>query len=246
MASIRMKYGDYVLTDDFICIIKSRPLPEFKPTSTQVDGADGESFDALTLGTRTFAIEVVFKPEQTRKKRYELARKLAGELLTREPKRFIFSDENADDGTQLYRMATPSGIVDIETFVNAERWTITFDQKDPYLYKVITRSVKLTRDWKVVNVYGNAPTFPIAKCAKPSGKRYALVASDVGVIEYDAPFSGSNLLTIDFANQTVKTENAIQGADGITLNSRFFEFSGTLLMCASDLTTLTWRERYIR
>lgn len=246
MANIRMKYGDYVLSDDFICLVESRPLPEFKPTSTQVDGADGESFDTLTLGTRTFAITVVFKPEHDRKKRHKLARKLAGELLTREPKRFIFTDENADDGTQLYRMAVPNGVVDVERFVNAERWTIEFVQYDPYLYKSSTRSVKLTRDWQTVDVGGNAPTFPIAKCAKPSGKRYALVASDVGAIEYEAPFSGSNLLTIDFANQTAKTENSIDGARGITLKSRFFEFSGTLIMCASDVTTLTWRERYIR
>lgn len=247
--NIRMKFGDYVLSDDFICLVKSRPLPEFKPSSTSVDGADGESFDALTLGTRTFAIIVVFKPEQTRKQRHELARKLAGELLTRKPKRFIFTDENADDGTQLYRMAVPVGVVDVEEFVNTERWTIEFVQHDPYRYKsgaMSTAKLK-AKEWTEVIVGGNAPAFPIVK-AKPTGTHYTIRTNAKNTrVKYSADFgnTGTNQLTIDFKELTAKTDKTISGAAGLSTDSKFFTFSGTMNLYATDTTVISWRERYI-
>lgn len=243
MAKIRMKYGDYVLTDDFICIIKSRPLPEFKPTSTSVDGADGESFDALTLGTRSFAIDVVFKPEHTRKKRYELARKLARALFTRETKRFIFSDENDVDGNQLYRMAVPTGVINVDEFVNAERWTIEFVQYNPFLIGKEVSVVLKPNESTKIKVRGDVRALPLLS-SNPTGTLYWLKDNNDNWLKFGGPF-GTSTLNGNFAKQTLKLDPTVSGAEGLQAGSVFFDFLGTMHVRASHRTTLTWRERWI-
>ncbi|MBR2681420.1 MAG: phage tail family protein [Exiguobacterium sp.] len=243
MANIRMKYGDYVLSDDFICIVESRPLPEFKPTSTSVDGADGESFDALTLGTRTFTITVVFKPEHDRKKRHKLARKLAGELLTREPKRFIFTDENDSDGNQLSRLAVPTGVIDIDAFVNTERWTIEFIQHNPFLIGKEVSVVLKPNESTKIKVRGDVRALPLLT-ANPTGTLYWLKDNDSNWLRFGGPFNGSTL-NGNFAKQTLKLDPSVSGAEGLQAGSVFFEFKGSMYVKASHRTTLTWRERWI-
>ena len=241
---MRMKFGSYVLSDDFNCLCVSRPLPEFRPTATQVDGADGSVFDEMTLGTRGFTIRLVSRAGQTRKERHEAVTKLARALLVREPTRFIFTDENDPSGNQLYRMAVPTGAVDVEEFVRNGTWTVEFVQHNPYLYgKENTLVLKANQSAKV-KVGGNANAYPLLT-AKPTGDTYWLKDNNGNWLKFGGPFKNSTLHG-NFAKLTLKLDPSVSGAKGLLAGSVFFDFEGTMHVKASHKTTLTWRERWIR
>lgn len=246
---IRMKFGKYVFNDDFFCFCDSRPLPEFRPMSTNVDGTDGESFDELTLGPRKFTITLVAKAK-TFNRLQRVARRLATALLVREPTPFVFTDENDDTGFQLSRLAVPTGGIDVEEFMRVGRWTVEFVQYDPYLYgkkqEVVLKANVSTR----VKVNGNAPTYPVLT-ARPTGTSYWIKDNLGHRVDFKGPFvqagfsSSQSQLRMNFLRQTAYLSPSVSDAEGLQLGSEFWAFEGRFNLRASHDTTLSWHERWL-
>lgn len=235
-----MSFNGYRFDRKFKAFCDSRPLPEFVDASVKIDGANGESFESLTLGVREFSITLVAL-NKTAKSLQTLARELTGVLAVASPKPFMFGDEVDGDGKQLVRYAVPTGVFDSEDFVRAGRWTGQFKQHDPYLYGKSRSVVLKANQPQKINVGGNAETWPYA-VAKPRGSRYTL--SGNGSIVFDAPFSG-NTLSIDFENQVARLSPNVANAAGLQTGSRFYPMRGTVTLTANAQTTLSWSERWL-
>lgn len=226
----------------FMVADMSRPLPEFRDSSTTVEGADGDSFDALTIGPRECSFTVI-SAHRTMRELQDDARELMAVLAVREPKPLTFSDERDRDGVQLVRYAVPTGSFDAQEFVRAGQWTLRFRQHDPYLYGKPRSVVLAANEAQRVDVGGNAPAIPLATTA-PRASSY-LLRSGSGYISYFAPFDGNSTLTLDFAELTARLSPALEGAKGLQTGSRFFEFAGVTSLFATAQTTVSWTERWL-
>lgn len=239
----------------------SRPFPEFRVASSSIDGADGESLDWMTVGPREFSITLVTAGTAAMSdpiERNALAREIGALLLTREAKRFTFSDEKSPKNKreQLSRLAVPTGAFDYEEFMHTGRLTCTFKQLDPYLIgkkrvDVIDEATG-SKYVKTIDVGGNAPANLVATTTPHDGAtHYNIAAKGRSHVNYYAPFDGKHMLTINFKNQTVRVSKtqedaAALGGLGLTSGSRFFEFSGrNLTIVATAPTTLSWYERWL-
>lgn len=233
-----------------IPLCDSRPFPEFRDSSTQIEGADGEWFDSQTIGPREFTITLVANGRliYSSEDLQALARDIGKTFMVREPKRFTFSDER-DPGrpdTQLYRLAVPTGVFDAEEFIRAGRWTCRFRQLDPFLYGYSRSEALKANTATEITVGGNAPAANlVAKTTPKNGvKRYELAVVGGQSIAFKANFDNSTELTVNFRNQTARIDKSIT-AEGLATGSRFFDFGGTLKLKANSLTTLTWTERWL-
>lgn len=220
----------------------NRPLVSFESTATKVDGADGEYFDMLQVGVRECSFALV-ATKLTQRERQLMARKLAGVLAVRNPRRLCFSDERDTSGNQLARLAVPDGVFDAEEFIRAGKWTMRFKQHDPYLYGKSRSVVLKTNQPQKVQTGGNAEAWPLAS-ANPDGSTYTLGIQNGKGIVIKASFAGKSLF-IDFAKERVSIKPNATGAAGIQTNSRFFPLQGTMTLVASAQTTLTWTERWL-
>jgi predicted phage tail component-like protein len=224
----------------------SRPFPEFRDSTSRVEGADGETLDSLVLGPREFTVTLVaINNGQGLPGIQDTARRLGDLLLVRQPKRFVFQDEQDKFGTQLVRYAIPTGAFDSEEFIQAGKWTVHFKQPDPYLYgKAGSKHLEPGVSTEVA-VGGNAPAKLIAKATPETGKSYyTLQSSGHGTIKFRADFDGETVITVNFANQAISLSKTVTGS-GLTAGSRFFSFDGTPLMRAYAPTDLSWQERWI-
>lgn len=219
-----------------------RPMAAWESAATKVDGADGEYFDSLTNGTRECSFALVAE-KLTRREVQIMARKLAGVLNVRSPKRLCFTDERDMDGNQLHRLAVPDGAFDMDEFIRAGKWTLRFLQHDPYLYGKQRSVVLKTNQAQRVQVGGNAPTWAVAT-ANPTGSRYTLGIVGGKGIMFDGPLNGSDM-TIDFVRSSVHVAQPADGVKGLRTSSRFFALEGTMDLVASAQTTLTWDERWL-
>lgn len=242
--TLKMRYNGYDFHDKFITVCESRPMPEFRDTSTVVSGADGEFFDDQTIGVREFEITLV-----ARVKRQEQLRKLASELMNvlavKKPSVFMFGDEVDIRGTHLKRLAVPTGTPDVEEFIRAGKWTIRFKQHDPYLYG--TPRTWVIRDTERIIVGGNAPALPVVTVI-PGGNSnaYGISSGGEGIV-YEANFTSASVLTLDWESLTAKVSPAVTG-NGLRVGSRFFTFDGTMEIAvagAAKLTTIKWYERWL-
>jgi predicted phage tail component-like protein len=245
--ALTVKFNGYDFSKKFIIADVKRPFPEFRASSTQIDGADGEWLDAMTVGARECSFALVAKANTAQELQY-LARELARVLLMREPENLTFSDEldPNDKKTQLVRKAVPDGVFDFEEFIKAGRWTCHFKMPDPYLYrkektsKLIKASKQLTFE-----VGGNAPAANVvATATPPNGKTsYQLVTSDAHLV-YKANFTGAQTVKFDFDRQTAKVTGNI--GDGLTTGSSFFVLDGTMTIKSVNAdTTITYYERWL-
>lgn len=234
----RVTFNGVNLSARFVIADIKRPLPEFRDTSSTVEGMDGEFFDALTVGPRECSFSVV-AAHKSASELQTLARELMALMTVRKPSALTFSDEVDKDGFQLTRYAVPTGSLDAEEFIKAGRWTFTFKQHDPYLYGKQRSVVLKANAAQKVEIGGNAECYPTAT-SYASGSYYKLSSGNYSV-RFDGPLSG--LLTVDFAAQ--KVSNASSSAAGLHTGSRFFAFSGTMVLTASHQTTLKWRERWL-
>lgn len=247
--AVTMKYNGQNLRfgGRVIPLCDSRPFPEFKASTSTIDGADGEWLDAQTIGRREFTITLVTTDAVKSSLDIQaLARDIGRVLMVREPKDFTFSDEldPNDKKTQLVRKAVPTGTFDVEEFAKAGRWTCRFKMPDPFLHG--KKHVEIVNDGtqRTYQVGGNAPAklkaTAISKDGKPS---YQLIAQN-GSIVYKANFTGEQTITLDFEKQTAKVTGNI--GDGLTTGSVFFPWEGTMTVKSIGAnTTLTWWERWL-
>lgn len=239
-----IKFNGYDLGKKFVIANVKRPFPAFRVGTTQVEGADGDLFDALTVGPRECSFDLYAKAN-TRQELQFLVRELARHLLVREPKRLVFSDEidPNDNKTQLYRLAVPDGTFDFEGIIRDGKWTCRFLMPDPFLYGQPRTETLTDGQQRTIDVRGNAPALPTAKAIVKEGKsRYSLTSKN-GHIEYQADFTEDTELTLNFERQTVKTS---ADGDGLTTGSAFFEFSGSIALRADGGdTVISWTERWV-
>ena len=240
--TVTMTFNGYDFSRDFIPLCDSRPLPEFRDTSTVVSGADGESFDGLTVGTREFTITLVAVNKEP-KALQTCARTLMDVLAVRSPKAFTFSDERDSDGTQLVRYAVPTGAFDAQEFIKAGKWTCRFKQHDPYLYGKSRSVVLKPNQAQKISVGGNVPTWPTVT-SKPSGSYFTISDGSNRYVKFAAAFNGSTTLTLDFEKSRASLSASLTGS-GLLVGSRFFEIDDTVELKATSTTTVSWHERWL-
>ena len=242
--SLVVTFNGKNLTKSFFLGELSRPLPEFRDVTTQIEGADGESFDGITVGVREVSFTLTAKAKTPRAVQ-NLARKLMSWFAVSTPKPLTFSDELDGEGIQLVRYAVPTGSFDAEEFIRAGRWTCRFKQPDPYLYGKVHESVILPAGASVkLATGGNATTYAVAKAKMPNSANSYTISNGKQSIEYAADFSGETV-TVDFEKQTVRVSPSISGAPGLQVGSRFFGMRGDEQLTASHRTTLAWVERWL-
>lgn len=231
----------------FIVSDVARPLPEFRAASTRIDGADGESFDLMTLGPRECSFDL-YAVDKSAQALQDAARLLTSIFMVREPKPLQFSDEKDPNGNQLRRYVVPVGSFDSEAFIRAGVWRCRFRSFDPFLYG-ISRSATLTAGTATQIDFGTyvsgrmlAPAL-VRATSTPSGSMYT-IESGSGHIRYDAPFDG-NTLVLDFEAQTATLSPALANASGLAFGSTFFPLTGTATVTASDDTALAWTDRWV-
>ena len=260
-----LTFNGYCFNDRFAIGNISRPLAEYASESHGVDGADGERFGSLNLGTRRFSFDIMVG-DMTPAQVQEAARELAAALLVREPGKFTFSDERADN-RQLFRYAVPDGPVDVDEFMHAGKWTLDFVQHDPFLYKAGEPSeVHLRAGEKTKVVFGGtAPCFPMVEATCRNSTYYKVTAHDrdgdeVGHVTYKADFatfdpadgpvitlegeSPKHTLYLDFDRQSARMVPPQHGARGLQPGSEFFACHGKLFVTSSHNAVMRWRERY--
>lgn len=239
--SLTVSFNSNDLGKYFIISDMSRPLPEFRDSTTTIEGADGEVFNGLTVGARECSFTLTAKAKNS-KSIQDLARMLMQMLTVSTPSRLLFSDELDKEGYPLVRYAIPTGSFNAEEFIKAGRWTCHFKQPDPFLYgKYRQVTIQANKSVKVATG-GNAIAYPVAT-AKPSGSSYTF-AGGGKYITYAAAFSG-NSVTVNCENQTVSVSPTPSNMSGLQVGSRFFGMKGTITLSASHTTTVSWFERWL-
>ena len=222
------------LESTFIISNVRRPLPEFRATSTRIDGADGEAFEAWAVNKSQQGLQ-------------DAARVLTALFSVREPKALQFSDEKDPAANQLTRYAVPRGSFDSEAFIRAGMWECRFVSYDPFLYGIAkTESLVANTEKEIAfgtTVDGRMKAPALVKATStPTGSYYTLACGD-DYVKYEATFN-SNTLVLDFEAQTATLTPAVSGAGGLTFGSSFFPLSGTKTLLATANTTLQWTERW--
>lgn len=240
----KVSFDGVVLNDKFLVGNIKRPMPEFRSTSTTVEGRDGDEFDSITVGTRRCSFTVV-AARKTEKALQDAARTLAAILSVRKPVKLTFSDERDKDGNQLVRYAVPDGAFDADSFKSLGKWDCEFVMHDPYLYGKSRSVVLKANQAQKIQAGGgdNIGMFPVA-VSNPRGTTYTLGIKDGQGVTIKAPFAGEEL-RVDFARERITINPAIANAEGIQTRSRFFSLSGTMNLISNNQTTLTWTERWL-
>lgn len=245
--AVTVKYNGVKLTDLFIVGEQKRPLPEFRVSTTAIEGVDGESFDGMTIGLRecSFTVTAISK---TKRGLQDAARVLASALSVREPKRLVFSDEKDPDKNQLFRLALPTDSFDSREFIRAAQWTCRFVQPDPYLYGKERSIVLRSHTPKQVDTGGNTYAWPTAvatfKSKGGNSSEYEFWVNNDKVV-FRAPWAKGAKLTVNAKNQLVRLSPAASGAKGLQTGSRFAPMEGRVTLYATAPTTVTWRERWL-
>lgn len=246
MRDTRVKYNGTVLNDIFKIADIRRSSPEFSIESMQVDGADGEVFEALTVAPHEVVMTAMAVGNTSAALQRKI-RKLMDVLNVKRPRKLVIADEKDDDGNQLYRLAVPSGTFDIEQVMRAGRLELTFRQLDPYLYGK-ERSVVLTAGvTKKIRTGGNAPTWPVAVAKFGSAAQMYQIrdmAANGDYVTFRGSFTSSTTLTLDAKRQKVTQSGGSYGT-GIVPGSRFFALDGEMSIAATAKTTLSWTERWL-
>lgn len=259
--SLKVKYNGYMLSDAFIVSEIKRSSPDFRTTSTVINGKHGESFNDATIGTREVSFQLVFAAAN----RYTIqdaARILFDVLMTRTPKKLVFSDEKTREDKQLVRYAVPLGTFDVEEFIRAGRWTCRFIQHDPFLY-YDSDSNSVTLKAKVpekVAIGGNAPTYLVVRAKPSNGTKNFWIKNHTTnqAVYFKANFDGTAIITLDFetGKATLTNSDGLDWTkvDGLLTKSRFFTVGGTetitskadkIKLEASCKCDISWRERWL-
>jgi predicted phage tail component-like protein len=255
---ITVTYDNVRLTDRFIIVGIKRPMPEFRPITTQVSGADGEAFDGLTVGPREVSMTLISKAKGS-KGLQDAARVLMSLLAKREPARLTISDELDHNGIQLCRFAVPKGSFNEREFANAEKWDVSFVQPDPYLYGKSRAVTIKAGETLQVTAGGNAKVWPTA-ITSPVGSSYTISARG-GHVKYDGTLTGRRMV-IDMKKQSVVFSDSPvtdisssiaaaaarltgEAGSGLRVGSKFFSIEGVEKISATHGTTLVWRERWL-
>jgi predicted phage tail component-like protein len=240
---MKVTYNDYDFSKKFVTTVLSRPLPELRPASTVVDGADGESFDNLTVGKREVSIRLVATNRNPRQLQL-LTRELMGALGVHAQHRLRIDDERDESGYQLYRRAYVKS-ADYREFVRSGVFDVTFEQVDPFLYGKES-AVKLSPNTtETVKVGGNAPAYPTAVAKGVTGDHYTFrIMPDGDFVRVRATALGGTNITVDCEAQRF-TSSKTDVKAGLAVGSRFFAIEGTVRLAATHKTVVTWTERWL-
>ena len=231
---INVTFNGRVLSDLFVIANINRPLPEFKSSSTEIAGRDGEEFDTLTVGKRECTFTVYAK-NKTRNQIQQAARELSRILLVRKPTALTFSDE-VDGKTQLVRYAVPDGAFSADEFIRAGKWNCRFLQHDPFLHgKNISVQISGT---STLSIGGNVEIYPVATAN----------ATGTYQISYGGQyvrFNGAGgRIIVDFKRQKVSSGGAT--GNGLQIGSRFFALQpGQSQITVSHPTQLDYTELWL-
>lgn len=244
-------FNGYKLNDYFRVAGIDRPMPEFELSTTEAFGVDGELFDDLSLRRRELSLSLMVR-NVTKREMQDKARELMGILKVSKPTNLRISDEKDPDGTQLVRYAVPVGAIQVEELPNAARWTVNFEQPDPFLYgKSRSMVLKANQYWRG-DAGGGMPAWWTLTVDKPRGAEYYYFHGESTggavegetIISFYAPFNGTGKLTANCKAHTVKMSPALAGASGLTTQTRFAPLCGKLYMLSNMKATVSWRETW--
>lgn len=231
------------LTNRFIVGDQKRPLPEFRVSTMQVDGADGEVYGGSTIGPRFLSFRVT-SIGRTPRQLQDDAKFLMALLAVRQPTALTISDERTEGNVQLVRYAVPTGSFDADEYVRAGSWVLQFVQPDPYLYgQTRTQSVTANTTTEIF-VDGNAPAEWEMHVVPSSGATSHTFNYGSHKVVFSGTFDGSMALDVD--SKTGVVETSVSGV-GLTSGTTIVPVeTGTVeLLSSSGNATFTWRERWL-
>lgn len=207
-------------------------------TTIDVPGRDGAIFGGVTQAVRqlTLSLYVLGRPDE----RAEHVRELAARLAVDGPRPLRFGDE-------LTRMAIPNADQDGESFVNAERFEVTFTCPDPWLYGEVRTATIPSGGSVTIDVGGTAPTWPTITAAATGGSQSSwIVTMDDGSGIYAAIPSGTEYeVTADCAARTLMVNGETAMLPPAYDWPRLTPGSHTLtMMQGTGDATVTWQERW--
>ena len=231
------------LTNRFIVGDQKRPLPEFRVSTMQVEGADGEVYGGSTIGPRFLSFRVT-SVGRTPRQVQDDAKFLMALLAVRQPTELSISDERSPGDTQLVRYVVPSGSFDMDEYVRAGSWVLQFIQPDPYLYgHTYTQSVASGSTVEIF-VDGNAPAEWTVSAVPNSGATLYTFEYGTKKVVFDGVFDGAKAISVDSRTGTVRTGAVGNGLTNATTIEPVGP--GTVeLKSSSGTATFQWRERWL-
>ncbi len=251
---MKVRFNGVRLDEGFDVLVTSRPLPDFKASTTSIDGVHGEQFDSLALGTRECEVQLI-APDKGRDRLQFEARRLGKVLMVDEPKWLVFGDERDKEGNQLHRKAVPTGVPSWEEFMEAGRLTVRFLQPDPFLYGKDRTAIINPNEKVKVRVGGNAPAWPVFRTEMTAPATYVLQNMGEGMHLKYRPVREC-LVRVNMRSHKV-FEDELEAwsvhagttpnytGEGLALGSRFWSVEGRVNLKANCVTKMTWTERWL-
>jgi predicted phage tail component-like protein len=236
-------FNGVVLTNRFIVGDQKRPLPEFRVSSMQVDGADGEVYGGSTIGPRFLSFRVTSIDREPRQVQDD-AKFLMQTLAVRQPTELAISDERSAGNTQLVRYVVPTGSFDMDEYVRAGSWVLQFVQPDPYLYGHV-RTQEVASDATVETfIDGNAPSeWTLHAVPNSTTGAYTFEYGENAVV-FDGAFDGAMALVVDSRTGAVNTGAAGNGLTNATTIEPIQHGTVTLKSIGGP-ATFQWRPRWL-
>ena len=236
-------YNGVELNEWFFVGDQKRPLPEFRVSTMQVDGADGEVYGGSTIGPRFLSFRVT-SIDRTPRQLQDDARTLMALLAVRQPTALTISDERDPTNSQLVRYAVPTGSFDADEYMRAGSWVLQFVQPDPYLYGR-TYSHEVNSGTPVsFAVNGNAPAEWSLAAVPNSGVTLYTFEYGTKKVVFDGAFDGTKAISVDSRTGTVSTGAVGNGLTNATTIEPVGP--GTVeLKSSSGTATFRWTERWL-
>ena len=231
------------LTNRFIVGDQKRPLPEFRVSTMQVDGADGEVYGGSTIGPRFLSFRVT-SIGRTPRQLQDDAKFLMALLAVRQPTALTISDERTEGNVQLVRYAVPTGSFDADEYVRAGSWSLQFVQPDPYLYGTEHTQSVASGSTVSISVDGNAPAEWTVTATPSSGATSYTFEYGTKKVVFDGTFDGTKAISVNSRTGTVSTGAVGNGLTNATTIEPVGP--GTVeLKSSSGTATFRWRERWL-
>lgn len=232
-------FGGVDLSERFICLVKSRPMPSVDAKLEHVSGSDNYIAMGATFLPEPIVVRLV-APSAGRRERRRLARWLGGTLYRREPARLSMS---SDDG--MYCMAVVADRPDLNELVVGGTVDVKFQPMHAALYGE-THSATVPSGGSVAIVVGGTyPTMPRISAASATGTTWGVRVDGASYLH--VPKSS--------AAQSVEAdcEHRVCLVGGLvtlpTLDSDWLELEPGAHTIANDVgsgaATVTWTERWL-
>lgn len=222
--------------DPSFSILNSQPVLE------DVNGRNGQAFLGMTYGSSEVSFTVgLIDSAANRRAAFS---QLGQWLMVDEPKPLYLPDT-----PDRYYLAVPSGPVELERCIGADKAEVSFVLVDPIAYGETKTATVPSGGSATINVGGTAPTHPIIAAASAvrntSALQWGIRMDNQKYVYVDTGSDSARKVDIDCGERTCKVANAVKLPTLLSTWLTFTPGSHTLNMAyGTGAATVSWVERW--